>query len=245
MDERRQLMAQRMMKVVVTGVETGTIRAKDIHPLIDRVKSYYDKAFSARDLVGVYGDVGLFTSRRAFIPTPYALASVLALGKKLEILGSFKDVIPSEITDTLDVLARVIAMAEDNALNLSRSDSLSWILTSRLVVEIGRFPTIVPRTKDFRRFCELLAIIREDQGVIDTDTVAAYLLSRYNYVAYPSTVNAYFDAVVRNDQSLDGGESDISLRETLIRCALKMGNMPSAEYMTYKLVDVEAQKPAS
>ena len=234
MDARRQLMINRMTDVVVNGVKAGLVKPKQVAPLLDKIERAYGTELPTKRLsVSVHVAVGdALVALPVPVPTEAIGAYSLAFGSMvMHKLGN-----PQQILDAIEKLARaLVSVREPLQLNI---ESFRFATTEAGISVAENL--LGDGSTDHKRFCAALAVVLELQNIVGKTTVELYLKARTLKAGAVSDVSMYFDEVVR-DKGL-AAELDVGTYEHLIRCALKLDQMPYAESMSYHLVTVEIRK---
>ena len=234
MDARKQLMISRMTDVVVNGVKAGLVKTRQVAPLLDGIEQYYSGSLENKRLhPSVHISIGDALSLLAQpVPGEAVGAYALAVGDMVaQKLGN-----ADHILDAIEKLAKALVSVRE-PLQL-RADNFRFVTSAGgISYAESMFGVGSPLHK---RLCAAMATVLELQNMIDKTTVELYLKARTLKAGSVSDIRMYFDKTV-TDKGL-AAELDVATYEHLIRCALKLGPIPSAEYMTYKLVDVEGKR---
>ncbi len=233
MDARRQLMINRMTEVVANGIGLGLVKPRQAGPLLDRIQhTYVGSLDKGRLPPTAHIAVGDAIASLVF-PLPSEAVGAYALGfgdMIMHRLGS-----ADQVLGAINKLARALACSREplqlNIESFRFATTEAGLSVAEGIVGVGG--------ADHKSFCTAMAMVLELQNIVGKTTVELYLKARTLNAGAVSDVTIYFDKAVR-DKGL-AANLDVKTYEHLIRCALKLGQMPSAESMAYHLVTLEGR----
>lgn len=219
-----------MVELVVSGTARGFVKPKQVAPLLDRIEQSLGGPAGHKHL-GPMVHIGVGDALSALpVPVPYEALGAYALA--LGDMVTHKQGSADQVLTTLERLDKVLLSVRDT-FDLSRIDSFKFLLTPAGLESAEHM--FSGNAEAHKRFCTAMAIALELQGIVGKHAVELYIKARIGTVTAMPDAPAYFA------ESVKLGLDAVTFAH-LIRCAIKINDMPHAMQMSEHLVGLEPPK---